>query len=464
MKLRMDGAHEPGACPSIIVKIYFSSYKKRDRIRFYIYLDKRFAQLLSLRVGRTATLRFQKLLSAGLILALFFISAPVNFAAEFAPDEDLTARAAVLMDAATGKILYQKEADLRLPPASTTKVATAILALESGRSLSQKLTVSKEATRVPASKLYLRPGQTLSIEELLYGIMLASANDASVVLAEGIGGSVDRFTEQMTRKAQQIGATNTHFTNPHGLTAPDHYSTARDLAMIFRYAMKNATFRDIVQTKFSSVSTTAVVRKKVVPRRISVRNHNRLLWGYDGALGGKTGYTHAAQKCFVGAVQRNGATLIIAILGARDQWGDTKRLLEYGFDHFDSLKTVPASGKNPTVEQQVRPRAEQAPVPIDSVQENREAKLTDGYVLQIATFRELERAETFSRQMTAKGFNAFIEQTSLDRGETGYRVRVGPYPELVTAQETANSILTKSGHRALILPTSPVRRSANDQS
>ncbi len=211
------------------------------------------------------------------------------------------------MDAATGKILYQKEPELRLPPASTTKVATAILTLESGRSLSQSLTVSKEATRVPASKLYLRPGQSVTIEELLYGIMLASANDASMVLAEGIAGSVERFTELMTKKAHQIGATNTHFTNPHGLTAPDHYSTAKDLAILFRYAMKNPLFRDIVQTKFSSVSSTAMIRKKLVPRRISVRNHNRLLWGYDGALGGKTGYTLAAQKCFVGAVQRNGS-------------------------------------------------------------------------------------------------------------------------------------------------------------
>jgi serine-type D-Ala-D-Ala carboxypeptidase (penicillin-binding protein 5/6) len=399
-----------------------------------------------------------------LILALLVISASVNRALAFAPDEDLTARAAVLMDAATGKILYQKEPDLRLPPASTTKVATAILALESGRSLSQKLTVSKEATRVPASKLYLRAGQSLSIEELLYGIMLASANDASLVLAEGIGGSVQRFTEQMTKKAHQLGATNTHFTNPHGLTAPDHYSTARDLAILFRYAMNNATFRDIVQTKFSSVSTTAFVRKKAVPRRISVRNHNRLLWGYDGALGGKTGYTFAAQKCFVGAVQRNGATLIIAILGARDQWGDTKRLLEYGFDHYDSLKTSPATGKNPTMEQQVRPRMEEAPAMIDAPQLNRQAHIADGYVLQIATFRELERAELFSRQINAKGFHAFIEQTVLQRGEPGYRVRIGPYTELATAQETAHSILTKSGHRALILPTLPARQGADEQS
>jgi serine-type D-Ala-D-Ala carboxypeptidase (penicillin-binding protein 5/6) len=368
------------------------------------------------------------------------------------------------MDAVTGKILYQKEADLRLPPASTTKVATAILTLESGKSLSQTLVVSKEATRVPASKLYLRPGQSVSIEQLLYGIMLASANDASVVLAEGIAGSVERFTELMTKKAHQIGATNTNFTNPHGLTAPDHYSTARDLAILFRYAMKNATFREIVQTKFSSVSTTAMVKKKMVPRRISVRNHNRLLWGYDGALGGKTGYTNAAQKCFVGAVQRNGATLIIAILGARDQWGDTKRLLEYGFDHYDTLKTTPPAGKAAPIEQQVGPRFDRLPSIIDSSQENKQTKLSDGYVLQVATFRERDRAEFFSRQMSDKGFETFIEQTSLQQGETAYRVRVGPYSELLTAQETAQDILTKSGHRVLILPLQPGRQGHSDQS
>jgi len=368
------------------------------------------------------------------------------------------------MDAATGKILYQKEADLRLPPASTTKVATAIVTLESGKSLSQTLTVSKEATRVPATKLYLRPGQSVTIEELLYGIMLASANDASVVLAEGIAGSVDRFTDLMTQKAHQLGAINTNFTNPHGLTAPDHYSTARDLAIIFRYAMKNALFREIVQTKFSSVSTTAMVKKKIVPRRISVRNHNRLLWGYDGALGGKTGYTHAAQKCFVGAVQRNGATLIIAILGAQDQWGDTKRLLEYGFEHYDLLKSSPPTGKGSPMEQQVGPRLERLPTIMDSAPENRQTKLSEGYVLQLATFREKGRAESFSRQMSEKGFDAFVEPTSLQTGESAFRVRVGPYPELLSAQETAQDILTKSGHRVLILPVQPGRQGRSDQS
>lgn len=368
----------------------------------------------------------------------------------------MTARAALLMDASTGKILFQKEADLRLPPASTTKVVTAILALEGGRKLSDSITVSKEATRVPASKLYLRPGQNVTIEELLYGIMLASANDASMVLAEGIGGSVERFTEQMTKKAHNIGATNSHFTNPHGLTAPDHYSTARDLAVIFRYAMGNALFREIVQTKFSSVSTTAVVKKKVVPRRISVRNHNRLLWDFDGAIGGKTGYTVAAQKCFVGAVQRNGVTLIVAILGARDQWGDTKRLLEYGFENHESLKTAPPSGRSAAGEQQVGLRGTRISTVILPSDDSR-PKLLDGYVLQVASFRERDRAEDLSRQISEKGFETFVEPTSLGRGEMAYRVKVGPYAELIAAQEGAQEIWSKSGHRALILPWQPPR-------
>ena len=382
----------------------------------------------------------------------------------FDPDENLTARAAVLMDAATGKIIYQKDADLRLPPASTTKVVTALVALESGRKLRESLPVSKDSTRVPASKLYLRPGQSLSIEELLYGIMLASANDASMVLAEGIGGSVERFAELMTKKAHEIGATNSNFTNPHGLTAPDHYSTARDMAVLFRYAMKSSTFREIVQTKFSSVSTTAVVRKKVVPRRISVRNHNRLLWGYDGALGGKTGYTHAAQKCFVGAVQRNGVTLIVSILGARDQWGDTKRLLEYGFDNYETLKATQPAGKSATNEQQVGLRADRLAALTAKPQEANQNRLSEGYVLQVGSFRERDRAEALLRQMADKGFEVFVETTAINRNETAYRVRVGPYAELLAAQETAQEIFSKSGHRALILPLQAVGSDRGDPS
>ena len=366
------------------------------------------------------------------------------------------------MDASTGKILYQKDADLRLPPASTTKVVTAILALESGRKLSETITVSKAATRVPASKLYLRPGQTITIEHLLYGILLSSANDASMVLAEGIAGSVERYSELMTKKAHDIGALNSNFSNPHGLTAPDHYSTARDLAILFRYAMKNAIFREIVQTKISSVSSNSVVRKRNVARRISVRNHNRLLWNFEGAIGGKTGYTFAAQKCFVGAVARNGVTLIVSILGARDQWGDTKKLLEYGFDNYQTLETQPA-GKTSTSEQ-VNIRTDRISASIATPQQDNPSQSPDGYLLQVGSFRERDRAESLVRQFSADGLEAFVETILLTGGQATYRVRIGPYGELLEAQEIAQEILHKNGLRVLILPAPPAQQPTDNPS
>jgi D-alanyl-D-alanine carboxypeptidase len=358
------------------------------------------------------------------------------------------------MDAATGRILYQKEPDLRLSPASTTKVVTAIVTLESARKLTETFTVSRTATRVPASKLYLRPGQSLTVEDLLYGIMLSSANDASMVLAEGIGGSVERFAELMTKKAHEIGAINSHFANPHGLTAVDHFSTARDLAVLFRYAMRNPIFREIVQTKISSVNSNTTIKKKTVARRISVRNHNRLLWNFDGAIGGKTGYTHAAQKCFVGAVARNGATLIVSILGARDQWGDTKRLLEYGFENFDNLNSTPAPDRAPMTEAAgIRPDGVSAAM--TAAQVGSQGQPANGYVLQIGTFRDRERAETLLKQFSDKGWEGFVEVTLLSQGQTAYRVRFGPYAELGEAQQTAREILQESGHQALVLPLQP---------
>ena len=393
------------------------------------------------------------------VLLLLF---PVASLWSFSPDEDLTARAAILIDSSTGQVLYQKEPDLRLPPASTTKIVTAIVTLESGRSLRDLLTVSKTATRVPASKLYLRPGQTLTIQDLLYGLLLSSANDAAVVLAEGIGGSIDHFAQMMTKKANEIGANNSHFTNPHGLTAPDHYSTARDLALLFRYAMKNPTFREIVQTKMSSVTSRTRLRKRVIARRISVRNHNRLLWNFDGAIGGKTGYTFAAQKCFVGAVQRNGVTMIVSILGSRDLWGDTRELLEYGFDHYPTLKGE--TGPRPKDASR-----EQAAIPSDTLSalmvtpQDDERKLSDGYVLQVGAFRERGRAESLSKQIGEMGFDAFVEEV-LSQGETTYRVRVGPYTKLSQAQESAHELLTRRGYRALILPVPTTLREKGDRS
>ena len=367
------------------------------------------------------------------------------------------------MDAANGRVLYEKEGDLRLPPASTTKVVTAIIALESGRKLNELLKVSKAATRVPASKLYLRPGQTMTIEDLLYGILLSSANDASLVLAEGIGGSVERFSALMTRKAHQVGAINSHFTNPHGLTAPDHYSTARDLAILFRYAMRDANFREIVQTKIGSVRSNYVVRKKTVARRISVRNHNRLLWNFDGALGGKTGYTHAAQKCFVGAVSRDGVTLIVSILGARDQWGDTKKLLQYGFDNYNGLKAEAqrTEAKRKSNEKTAGQSEDSATTAATA---RIEANNDGSYVLQLGAFRERERAESLLRQIHEKGFDAFVEEPDLTDGQGIYRVRLGPFTELREARDIAQQILNNGVNHAIILPVPSEPENVGDSS
>jgi D-alanyl-D-alanine carboxypeptidase len=411
--------------------------------------------ILSANNGRRfVDLRRTKLISLGPVLTTLLIVLGLSSARAYSPEEELTARAAILVDGASGKVLYQREPDLRLPPASTTKVTTAILTLESGRQLSDLLTVSKAATRVPASKLYLRPGQRLRIEDLLYGVMLSSANDASNVLAEGIGGSVEHFAEMMTKKAHLLGATNTHFTNPHGLTAPDHYSSARDLVTIFQYAMRNPTFRTIVQTKISAVSSSTMVRKKVVPRRISVRNHNRLLWNFEGALGGKTGYTHAAQKCYVGAVQRNGATLLIAILGSRNLWGDTRQLLEYGFDNYDTLKSAtPGISRPPAT--QVAARTERSSLLLVPHETDATPGAADGYVLQLGAFRERERAEFLARQFAQRGLDAFLEKVTAAKGEVTYRVRIGPYAARSEAEEIAKEILQTSGHRAIVVPADP---------
>jgi D-alanyl-D-alanine carboxypeptidase (penicillin-binding protein 5/6) len=374
----------------------------------------------------------------------------------FSPDDDLSARALLLMDAKSGKILYQKNAHVPLPPASTTKILTAVLTLESQKRSTDRLIVSKAATRVPASKLYLKPGQTVSIEDLLYGVLLASANDASVVLAEGIGGSVERFAEIMTKKAHDVGAINTHFSNPHGLTAADHYSTAHDLALIFRYAMKNPTFRQIVHTKMSSVRSLSPGKKSARTRLISVRNHNRLLWNYDGALGGKTGYTFAAQKCYVGAVERNGVTLIVSLLGSRDLWGDTKRLLEYGFDNYQALNTLgPAVARSMTAERATPDTAKLSALVVMPPEETAPRLSTEGYVVQVGSFREQRRAEGLLTAFAAKGFEAFVEKTAVsDRGETSYRVRLGPYAELSEAEQIRQELLKKGGHPAIILPYS----------
>jgi serine-type D-Ala-D-Ala carboxypeptidase (penicillin-binding protein 5/6) len=386
-----------------------------------------------------------------LLSLLCLLPIGVSLASSF-PEDELTARAAILMDAASGRVLYERDADSMLPPASTTKVLTVILALESGLRGNDLLAASKNSNRVPYAKLHLRSGQAMSLNDLLYSMLLASANDASLIVAERIGGSVERFAEMMTQKARAIGTRNSRFVNPHGLTAPGHYSTARDLATIFRYGLQIPAFREIIQTKTSSVHAYASPQKRNRPRHIQLHNHNRLLWTFDGAIGGKTGYTRAAQRTFVGAVSRNGATLIVAILGSRDMWGDTRKLLDYGLDNHDAL-TVQASASQPKPSadgQFIFSKAKPSP-PRLLWEEERRLRSANGYLVQVASFRERDRAEALQITILEAGHDAFLEPALLGNGESTFRVRVGPYSELDDAQDVAREIQSMSGFHPIVI-------------
>lgn len=248
-----------------------------------------------------------------------------------AAEPHLSARAAILMDAESGEVLYAKDPQRRLAPASTTKILTALLILER-LDPNRKVMVSPTAVDVVPSKVGLEPGELLYVQDLLYGLLLKSGNDTAQVLAEAAGGSQAGFAELMNQKARSLGAHDSHFVNPHGLTAPGHYSTAYDLALIFRQALANPLFAELVQTRNATLRVEDAIQGGL--RWIRVSSSNRLLKSYYGARGGKTGFTNAAQLCFVGAAERNGRRLIAVVLGSPSsaaRWADTEALFDYGF-------------------------------------------------------------------------------------------------------------------------------------
>lgn len=242
----------------------------------------------------------------------------------------ISAQKAVLLDGQTGRILYGKNMDERSLIASTTKIMTALVVCEHCNVL-DRMRIPKEAVGIEGSSMYLQEGEVLTLQELLYGLMLRSGNDAAVALAIYCGGTVEGFAQMMNDKARSLGLTGTHFSNPHGLDAPDHYSTARDLAVLSAYAMKNPVFSMTVSTK----SVTAGQRV--------LRNHNKLLWQVEGANGVKTGYTKAAGRILVSGALRQGRQLIAVTINAPSDWADHKKLLEEGFSRF-SVKDIIAAG------------------------------------------------------------------------------------------------------------------------
>ena len=240
-----------------------------------------------------------------------------------AADPKITARSGLVMDARTGEVLWSKNPDQRRAPASTTKIVTTMLALESGR-LDESFTVSARAQKQVPSKLYLHKGQRVTLRDLTYALMLKSANDGAVVVAEGLGGSVESFARKMEARAKKAGATRTTFRNPSGLTHAQHLSTARDLGKIMRAALDVPGFRRVAGTQARKIR----VRGSKV-RSVTLNNKNRLVRGYFASVIGKTGYTRAAGRCFAGAATYEGREVIVVIMGSRDLWGDTKALVEW---------------------------------------------------------------------------------------------------------------------------------------
>lgn len=259
-------------------------------------------------------------------MAAVFMAAILFFPAEvFA----VSAEHAVVMDAATGRVLFERKADERCLIASTTKIMTALIVCEQCNVL-DRMCIPKQAVGIEGSSMYLREGEVLTIQELLYGLMLQSGNDAAVALAIYCGGTVEGFAELMNDKARQLGLVNTHFVNPHGLDNPDHYSTARDLAVLAAYAMENPIFAKTVSAK--SV--------KIGQRYLS--NHNKLLWRLEGADGVKTGFTKAAGRILVSSAFRDGRRLICVTINDPDDWLDHQSLLEDGFKRYHMQTLVHA--------------------------------------------------------------------------------------------------------------------------
>ncbi len=243
------------------------------------------------------------------------------------PAEAISAQKAYVLDGVSGRVLYEKNANDRSLVASTTKIMTALIVCEQCNVL-DRMRIPKEAVGIEGSSMYLQEGEILTLQELLYGLMLSSGNDAAVALAIYCGGTVEGFVELMNDKARNLGLKGTHFENPNGLDSPNHYSTARDLAKLASYAMENPIFAKTVSTK----------SLKLGERYLT--NHNKLLWRLEGADGVKTGYTKAAGRILVSSATRKNRRLIAVTIDDPDDWIDHVKLLEEGFSRYQFRQIV----------------------------------------------------------------------------------------------------------------------------
>lgn len=259
--------------------------------------------------------------------AIAFIAACLTFAVPALASPGTGARAAILINADTGQVLYEHNADARMLIASTTKIMTALVVLENC-ALSESVEIDERSAGTEGSSMYLRAGETYTVEELLYGLMLASGNDAASALAIHTAGDIANFAGLMNEKAAELGMESTHFTNPHGLDAEGHYSTARDMARLGACAMQNKDFARIVSTNSVTVHGNGIY------------NHNKLLSLYPGCTGIKTGYTMAAGRTLVSCAERDGARYVCVTLDDRQDWDDHAALYDWAFEHYEYVRVV----------------------------------------------------------------------------------------------------------------------------
>lgn len=242
----------------------------------------------------------------------------------------ISAEAAVLIDAEDGEVLFARNAGQRMQPASMTKIMTAVIVLEDCGA-DEKVTVRPECTGIEGSSAYLRAGEVFTVSELLYALLLQSANDAAVTLAYHVSGSLDGFVSLMNGKAAKLGLSGTHFTNPHGLSDKDHYSTALDMAVLLCYCMKNPLFRMI------SGTVQYVIKPDESRRGRCFTNHNKLLYTCDGVIGGKTGYTQSSGRCLCSYYEKSGVSLCAVTMNAPRDWADHSTLYEYGASLYTQI-------------------------------------------------------------------------------------------------------------------------------
>lgn len=245
-----------------------------------------------------------------------------------------SAKAAILINADTGEVIYEHNSNERLPMASTTKIMTALLLCEYGN-FEKEITVTDEMLRVEGSSMGLLAGDRVTLHDLLYGMMLASGNDAANVTAYTLGGTINGFVKQMNEKANELGLENTHFATPSGLDAEDHFTTAYDLARLARFALQNEEFAK------AAASEKAVLNYGNPPYRRTLTNHNKLLKSYSKAIGVKTGFTKKSGRCLVSAAEDGGKKVIVVTLNDPDDWQDHRKLLEYGLSAITLTEIKP---------------------------------------------------------------------------------------------------------------------------